>query len=289
MKTTPFTPGMIPEPGNCYSGMTNDDYHNTFADWYSSSDLKNLLRSLEYFWMRYKEKTTREEKEYKMAFEVGSAYHDACESLVMFDDLRLFDKNTIPFDGKTMSKKFLEKKEAYPDKNVIPADTFELIPGMAQKTVDAGRRLNIFHEGDVELSFFWIDSETGLKLKIRTDYYRPDVRWITDFKSTKDHTETGFPKEIANFNYHFSAAMYMDGVEQVTGEKQEKFLFIATANTKPFEVEFYPLNDVALAQGDALYRQALLDLSLNKPSEPAFKSIGVPYWALTKIEKEYRG
>ena len=279
---------MIPEAGKCYSDMSNDDYHNTYIDWFSSSDLKNLLRSLEYFWMLYTEKKNREEKEYKIPFEIGTAYHDACESLVMFDDLRLFEENTVSFEGKAMSKKFEAKKAAFPNKSVIPEETFENIPVMAEKTVSAARKLNIFHGGDIELSFFWIDPETGIKLKCRTDYYRSDVQYIIDFKSTKDHTEAGFPKEIANYNYHFSAAMYIDGVSQVSGKPVDKFLFIATANTKPFEVEFYPLKQVALEQGDALYKQALLDLSLNTEPEPTFKEISIPFWAMTKIEKEYR-
>lgn len=293
MEIIPFTPGMIPEAGKCYSGMSNDDYHNTFIDWFSSSDLKNILRSLEYFWMLYTEKKNREGKEYKISFEVGQAYHDACGSLAMFDDLHLFEENTVSFEGssasKSNNKKFLSKKALNPQKSVIPDETFENIPDMAQKTVDLARKLDVFHGGDIELSFFWVDPETGIKLKCRTDYYRPDVRVIVDFKSTKDHTEAGFPKEIANYNYHFSAAMYLDGVSHVVGESVKKFLFIATANTKPYEVEFYTLNEVSLDQGDALYRQALIDLSINKDAEPSFKTIGVPFWALTKIEKEYYG
>ena len=300
MNIIPFEVGMVPEAGKCYSGMSNDDYHNTFIEWFSSSDLKNLMRSLEFFWQEYNLKKLRADpkyieehgREYKIAFEVGQAYHDACESLAMFNDLRLFEENTVSFVGavssKSNNKNFLSKKALYPNKSAIPEETFENIPIMAEKTVSAARKLDIFHGGDIELSFFWIDPETGIKLKCRTDYYRPDAGVIVDFKSTKDHTETGFPKEIANYNYHFSAAMYLDGVSQVVGESHKNFLFIATANTKPFEVEFYPLKQVALDQGDALYRQALMDLSLNIPPEPKFKPISVPYWALTKIEKEYR-
>ena len=288
MKIIAYQPGMIPEAGNCYSGIPNDDYHNTFIDWYSSSDLKNLLRSLEYFWMLYTEKKNRKEREYKLAFEVGQAYHDACGSLAMFDDLSLFEENTVSFEGKSISKEFNRVKDLYPDKSVVPVESFENIPLMAKKTVDAGKSLNVFYKGDIELSFFWIDKETGVKLKCRPDYFRQDITLIVDFKSTKDHSEKGFPKEIANYNYHFSAAMYLDGVEQVSGERAEEFLFIATANTKPFEVGFYPLNDASIEQGEAMYRKTLRDLSENKPQEPTFKKIGVPFWALTEIEREYR-
>ncbi|NIA28837.1 MAG: hypothetical protein GWP06_02855 [Actinobacteria bacterium] len=290
MNIIPWETGIIPEAGKCYSGLSNDDYHNTFIEWFSSSDLKNIGRSLEYFWQEYNLKKLRADpkyieehgREYKMAFEVGQAYHDACGSLAMFDDLRLFEENTVSFEGKALGKKFEAKKAIYPHKSVIPEEVFENIPIMAEKTISAARKLDIFHGGDIELSFFWIDQETGLKLKCRTDYYRPDAGVIVDFKSTKDHTEKGFPKEIANYNYHFSAAMYLDGVSQVVGEPHKNFLFIATANTPPFEVGFYHLNDASINQGTDAFRQALTDLSFNENPEPAFRKIGVPFWALKK-------
>lgn len=288
MNIIEFTPGMIPEAGNCYSGMSNDDYHNTFIEWFCSSDLKNALRSVEYFWQEYTRKKNLEEKEYKIHFEVGQAHHESIQSIATFGDMRLFDENVISYEGKAMSKEFKRIKALNPQKAVIPIETFENLPIMVEKTMDAAEELNIFHEGEFELAFFWIDPETGIKVKCKTDYTRFDVKKLFDFKTTKDHREKEFSKDLANYGYHFSGAVYLDGIKQVTGVEMDRLIFITTNNTKPFEVEFYPLNQVSLDQGEAMYRQVLTDLSLNKPPEPKFKTIGVPFWALTKIEKEYR-
>ncbi len=131
MEIIQFNEGMTPECGKCYSGMSNEDYHHKFTEFFSSSDLKNALRSVEYFWQ---ELTRKKEREYKVAFENGSAFHDAIESLIVHDDLRLFEQNTISYEGTAQAKKkFLTAKEANPDKNVIPESMFKNVPIMAEK------------------------------------------------------------------------------------------------------------------------------------------------------------
>ena len=288
MNIIPYQPGMIPEAGKCYSGMPNDDYHNTFINFYSSSDLKNALRSVEYFWQEYTLKKHQEEREYKVVFEQGSAFHDAIESLIVHGDFRLFDQGTVFYNGTSQAKKkFLDAKAANPGKNVVPVEYFKNVPTMAEKTKAVGDFLNIFKGGEVELAFFWIDSETGIKLKCKTDFTRFDNQSIIDFKSTKDCRENEYKKDLANYGYHFSAAMYMEGVEQVSGVEIECFTHIVTNNTSPFEVEVYYLDDLVFQEGEFLYRNVLKDLSLKKRPDPKFKKIGLPYWAVTKFNKEY--
>lgn len=287
MKIIPFEPGMIPEAGKCYSGMSNDDYHHVFIDWFSSSDLKNGLRSIEYFWQEFVRKKEQEEREYKVAFENGSAFHDALESLIVHDDLRLFEQNTVSYVGTAQAKKkFMDAKLANPGKNVIPESMFENIPVMAEKAKKTADTLNIFEGGDVELAFFWIDPDTGIKLKIKTDYTRFDNNVIVDFKTTKNHQEKDFSKDLANYSYHFSAAMYLEGIKQVAGVEIDPFIFLTINNTAPFEVEIYYLNDIALVEGSYLFRKALDSIYAPK-KKPEFKKIGVPMWALTHLDKEY--
>jgi len=287
MKPIPFEPGMTPEAGKCYSDMSNDDYHHVFIEWFSSSDLKNALRSVDYFWQEYKRKKEQEEKEYKVAFENGSAFHDALESLIVHGDMRLFEQNTVSYNGTAQAKKkFQDAKLANPGKNVIPESMYENIPIMAEKTKAIADKLDIFEGGDVELAFFWIDPDTGIKLKCKTDFTRFDNEVIVDFKTTKSHLEKDFSKDLANYGYHFSAAMYLEGIKQVTGKEFDPFIFIATNNTKPFEVEIYYLDELSLKEGAFLLRSVLNDLHAPK-KKPEFKKIGVPMWAITHFDKEY--
>lgn len=300
-KIIPWEEGMEPESGCCYSGMPNDDYHHKFIDWFSSSDLKNAVRSYEYFWQEVTRKKNQEEREEKVAFDKGLAFHDAIESLVDHGDLRLFEQNTIPYAGTSQAKAaYLKKKAANPGKNVVPQEYFENVPVMAQRAKDEADFLNIFGDGGhCELAFFWIDPITKTKLKIKTDYSRLNLKVLIDFKSTKSHVEKEFSKDLANFNYHFSMAMYCEGILQVAGVLIEEVVLITVNNTAPFETAFYTMTNSedgkeelrceSLEQGDTMFREALATINRKKKPDPEFKKISIPGWAMTRIEKKYYG
>jgi len=279
-----------PEPGKCYSNVPNEIYHS-LKDWNGSSMLKHALRSAESWEYERKQPPKR-----TLALERGSALHVAMEGLIIGDDWQMFEKLVRSFDGKSIpSKKFLAVAESNPDCYVIPEEEIGNVRIMAEKTFKKAQILNIFHNGYSELSFFWIDEETGIKCKVRPDYLRLDIPLIVDFKTTKDHTEEGFPKEIANWYYHFSAAFYIEGVEQVTGltmemedspDDNQGFTIIAIANTPPFEIDFKPIKRRSIHQGRYLFRKSLLDIKAFD-TDPKFNPTDVPFWALTYIDKEY--
>jgi PDDEXK-like domain of unknown function (DUF3799) len=61
----------------------------------------------------------------------------------------------------------------------------------------------------------WIDPETGIKCKIRIDWWH-GTRLLADVKSALDVTRDGFSRACARLNYALSAAMYCEGVFQAT-------------------------------------------------------------------------
>ncbi len=275
-----------PEAGKCYSNLPNNKYHS-LKDWDGSTDLKPTLRSVE----SYRHEKAQPHKN-SFALERGSAVHIGIEGLIKKDDWKMFKKQVKTFPGvKIPSPKYTTVKEMYPDCCVIPVDEYQNIRIMAEKAKKKADKLNIFNNGYCELSFFWIDKTTGLRLKCRPDYLRPDIPMIFDYKTTKNHTEAGFPKEIANFLYHFQAAIYLEGVEKCTGlkfdrESAEAWSFIAIANTPPYETGFYRLKVLSLTEGEFLFRKVLkLIKAFN--TEPDFCPVDVPFWAMTHLDKEY--
>ncbi len=274
------------EPGKCYSNLPNDIYHS-LTDWDGSSMLKHTLRSVESY--LYEKKQPHKNT---LALERGGALHIATEGLIKDDDGKMYDEQVKTFAGKAIpSKKYDQVKEIYPDYCVIPDEEFETVRIMAEKAKRKADKLNIFNNGYCELSFFWIDKSTGLRLKCRPDYLRPDIPMIFDYKTTKNHTETGFPKEIANFLYHFQAAIYLEGVEKCTElkfdrESAEAWSFIAIANTPPYETGFYRLKVLSLTEGEFLFRKVLKLIKLFN-TEPDFCPVDVPFWSITHLDKEY--
>ena len=277
-----------PEPGKCYANLPNEVYHS-LSEWNGSSMLKHGLRSAE-SWQYEK----RQPHKRSLPLERGSALHVGMDGLIIGDDWQMFDEQVKTFDGKAIpSKKFLEAEAKYPSCIIVPRETKENVNIMADKSFKNASKLDLLSGGYSELSFFWIDEATGIKCKVRPDYFNPDLAFIVDYKTTKDHTEDGFPREINNFKYHFSAAFYMEGILKASGIEIEdgsaapysNFVIIAIANTPPFENEFYPLRYRTITQGRFLFR-SVLDKIKKFDTKPRFTPIDIPMWAMTYIDKD---
>jgi hypothetical protein len=89
-----------------------------------------------------------------------------------------------------------------------------------------------------EVTFCWIDKETGLKLKAKADLWNQSTCEISDLKSTTDATAAAFERQCVQFRYPLSAAMYREGVYQTTGERSS-WSFIACEKTAPHAVAVY--------------------------------------------------
>jgi hypothetical protein len=110
-------------------------------------------------------------------------------------------------------------------RTMFPADW---LPGI-ERIVDNARMHDkareILGTGEAEVALAWIDPETGIKCKIKLDWWHR-TRLLADVKSALDVTRDGFSKACARMHYALSAAMYCEGVLQLTGEEPE-WAFIA--------------------------------------------------------------
>lgn len=88
-------------------------------------------------------------------------------------------------------------------------------------------------KGQAEVTSFYEDQDTGVLCKARADWYRSDLGWIVDLKSTANASPKEFERSIANYRYHVQPAHYMPAFEA------EKFFFIAFEKTPPYAVAVY--------------------------------------------------
>jgi len=280
MKIIPWQPGMVPESGKCYSGIPNEVYHE-FRAWHGSSMIKHAIRSVESF--HYE--ATQPNKQ-SMALDRGSAVHSGIEGLATDGTMKLFNDLVIESPSGDKSKTWRELKEANPEKAVLTSAEIEKARTMAEKLHRKADKSRYFDAGWPELSFFWVDERTGIKLKCRPDWLRLDSGgWMPDYKTTKAHSPDGFAKEIANYNYHLSAAMYLAGVLVVTGVDVQNWRFLVIANTPPLEVEGYWLDARSLEEGKMLLRHLLDKIAGYTPTEEIeSQEIGLPRWAFKMTE-----
>jgi hypothetical protein len=255
--------------------ITNLEYRK--ADGISSSDFR--LLEISALHLNKKENFSLSGN----SFDFGSALH---KMVLESDD---FDKEfAVAPDsprntkaGKDEHTQFFEELE---DKTAITSSEYTQIKRMSENIqVIAGRLLQ---NGIAESSYFAKD-ENGIIRKCRPDYYIEKTGLVIDVKTTKDGSEYGFKKAIAEYSYHRQAAWYLDTLK-LSGKKAERFAFITVEKTSPYMVRVYELEQEAIQRGREEYQKLLNDYTtfLETGKAQVIKTISLPEWAKPQTEIE---
>jgi exodeoxyribonuclease VIII len=86
--------------------------------------------------------------------------------------------------------------------------------------------------GEKELSVYWEDA-SGLRWKGRPDCFVDGV--ILELKTTTDVRPARFAKARRRFGYDMQAALYVEGVTQLTG-KSPRFIYVMAESVRPHSV-----------------------------------------------------
>ena len=255
-----FEPGFYPE-------LSNDDYHGSFG--FSSSQLKTLVEQtpahLRRRFTAHREETENmalgtlvhtlvlePEKfasEYILAPQVNRRTKAGREEWAEFEALAA-SKGLTPINDKILNKArdMAESVLEHPGASVLLKD--------------------ILTEWSV---YWWYDSmdpddyeDYRMMLKVRPDALSRGHPVIIDLKTTKDASFSGFIKSIQNFQYHLSAAMYLEGVNQCKPLLSEighfaynKFVFVCVESFEPYLTAVYKLSPEYIDLGKTLYRRSL--------------------------------
>lgn len=240
--TPPTTPAVFE--------LENDAYHNSAG--LSSSGLKLFSRSPAHYWQRYVNPQRTPQKE-TPALILGNQIHAA----VLEPDKYFQTYYPLPekFNRATkagkMEYEFHEAVAQKENRQLISAESHEICQGIAQALYDNPAADFLFSmNGDVEKSFYWTDSATGVLCKIRPDKWLPDATTILDLKSCEDASYGAFQRTIENYKYHISAAFYRRGIKAVTGDDVSSFIWAAYEKEAPYCAAFYSADYEMLALAD---------------------------------------
>jgi hypothetical protein len=262
---------------NGYVQMTNEEYHSS-AD-ISKSDLDAARKSGLHF--KYKKEGPRQKP--TPAMRIGSAFHALTLEPDLFENEYIYKPDFLNARSKEGKEWKATQEEA--GKTVLNADDRKQLQGMAQAIADcAPARKLLDATGKAEQSFLWTDKETGLGCKCRPDYLLVDGGTIVDVKTTVDASYRGFLKSISNFRYHVQAGWYLHGLEQATGIRPERFIFIAVEKTAPFGVGVYEADTYMVVNGYDTAREDLAKIAKWKEEDryPSYcddiQQISLPPW-----------
>lgn len=121
---------------------------------------------------------------------------------------------------------------------------------------------DLFKHGKAEESFFWKEPHSGLMCRCRTDWriVMPGLKLIIDYKSTKSAQKSAFQRQAGELYYWARAAMYVDGVEAVTGERYD-YILLPQEKEEPFLACVYHYDSHHLDLGRELYISTLLKIA----------------------------
>ena len=270
----------LPKQG-IYPGVPMSDYGKWDAANYST--LKHFKRSCAHAMQRY-----MHPPEPTPAMDLGQATHTA-----ILEPER-FERDYVV--GPKVDRRFKKDKEIWarfleqnPDKEILKTQDYARCIAMGE----AVRRNSVMRElldgiGGNELSFVWRDTDTDVWCKGRIDHF--GRLWgnaaIADVKTTMDASPRGWAREVARYQYHVQAAMYLDALDTIEPVVERKFLWLALESEPPYAVGLYEPDFEAIEQGRKSYKHWLELWAECRRSgtwpgyEMAIQSLMLPRWAV---------
>lgn len=262
------------------------------VDAVNQSSLKEMLRSPRHYLHRLQYPKPRTE-----AMQRGTAAHTAVlEPVRLTSEYAVWeDTQTDPETGETKKRVRRGKawdafKAEHATKEIVTQTVLDA--AMAMRDAVAAEPMARYYlrtgKGANEAALVWVEPTTGLVCKSRLDRFTVigSEHYVIDVKGCSDVSATALQRQIANLRYHFQAAFYVDAYKAVFGV-EPNFLIAAIEMDAPHDCVMYQLDDQALEQGRAQYREALALLAecTRAKSWPGVGNgevhpLGLPAWAL---------
>lgn len=178
-------------------------------------------------------------------------------------------------------------------KTVIKADEFETVKAMHAALNAHEFAGAAFRNGQAEKSLVWKDKETGVWLRCRPDWLPAAIRHIPDYKTTISSKPEDFRKQAWNLGYHMQAALYLDGIEAVTGTEPKSFFFVAQEKEPPYVVTCIALDPISIEWGRIQNRKAIHTFAecLASGKWPGYASevveVELPHWAEADLQRRH--
>lgn len=158
------------------------------------------------------------------------------------------------------NKAYREFVETNALKLVVDEPTFSTARQLADKVREThykGRPLGRFiEESMTEVSIYFTEPTTGLRLRVRHDIYHPDLAF--DLKSTRHPSVNLFSRDAVKFDYDLQAFMYSLGRSLYEGTSDTKpFVFIAAESNEPFSVHTLSTSNSFLTNGAKKFQECL--------------------------------
>lgn len=231
-------------------GLSNKEYRS--MEGISRSELWTLLSKTPMHFL-YESMNPKEDTP---ALAFGRATHKAILEPESFYD-EYAEGITVDRRTKEGKQKYEEFLASVGDKEVVSPENMEILVAM-KAVIDKDPTASAFLTGEHEQSFFWTDSATGEKCKVRPDCIAEvdGKKYLVDYKTTDSCADGAFERSVKKYGYKFQAGMYREGYFQSTFE-DVGFAFVAQEKTAPYAVRVYVCTEEFINEGYNQFREAI--------------------------------
>ena len=170
---------------------------------------------------------------------------------------------------------------------VVPKKDWDMVAGMVAAIGANEEACDLLAGGLVEQSVFWDDPEFGFPCQCRPDSMNPSTGKIVDLKSCVDATYLPFQRDVVKYKYHWQAAHYLNGLNNVAPGQYTEFTFIAVEKTHPYACCVYHMDpgdiESTLMHLTALYERFADCLESGVWPKPSAQQMTLPNWEKAKI------
>jgi PDDEXK-like domain of unknown function (DUF3799) len=166
---------------------------------------------------------------------------------------------------------------------------------MAGKVFEHHIAGKLLQDGSAELSGYWHDEATGVRLRCRPDFMPHNMPagrpLIVEYKTSQSANPRRFAKTMADYGYHQQAAWNLDGIAACCGVQDAAFVFIVQQKDPPWLVSVCQVEPEDIARGRAQNRQAIDTYAQCResgiwPGYDGLYTIALPGWARHQIEDD---
>lgn len=251
-----------------YTDISIEDYHANKTH-LSATQIKIAKRSLkELDWTR----RGLIKQEHKSCFDFGNAFELAlldkegfAQKVAVLKDSEWVEKAMAndpklvkPRASKSYNEsynEFMMGREGMYLINDKGPESYETIERMLESCYQDKIIQGLIKNTEYQVSAFWTDEETGLRLKTRPDICKRKKNVLINVKTTLDGSPRGFSKDLANLDYPLQAAMEIKGCLQ-TGllERIDNYFWLVVEKVAPYNATVYSFSESDIsASMDELY------------------------------------
>lgn len=253
----------IPAEDGMYSGISDEVYHGDRTS-LSSSGARALLAPSCPEIFRHQQ---LEPPAPKPQYDFGHVAHkfvlgEGSEIAELDPAIHGLNKDGSPSKSPTSTAMWQEAAEAARYRGQIPMHIAEVAKAkaMAAKVRQHPLAAALLADGTPELSGYWHDPETGVRLRFRPDWLPNPGRGrliVVDYKTATSAHPGHFARAAADYGYHQQVPWYLDGLAACDIADDAAFVFIVQSKTPPFPVSVIELKPDDIELGRRRNRKAI--------------------------------